>query len=147
MRKAIKPGHTRRQWEMKFFECGCKCLYCEIPLLLDSATKDHLIPVSRGGSDDISNIVPACFRCNTMKSKKTFDEFMRARPWFSKVAPNSTTISKPIQQASALLTVGRRVEKPKRPERVMSLAERDECPLRKLRDESEGGSWAWKNPA
>ena len=28
---------------------------------------DHVIPISRGGTDDISNLKTACFKCNRGK--------------------------------------------------------------------------------
>lgn len=36
---------------------------------------DHLIPSSRGGSNLVENKVPACHRCNQMKSNMTLEEF------------------------------------------------------------------------
>jgi 5-methylcytosine-specific restriction endonuclease McrA len=33
----------------------------------DMATIDHVIPISRGGTEHYTNLVYACFRCNTMK--------------------------------------------------------------------------------
>lgn len=45
------------------------CHYCardDAPL-----TVDHVIPVSRGGSDDISNLVAACRSCNSKKNRRT----------------------------------------------------------------------------
>ena len=50
-----------------------KCVYCgkEEPLV-----PDHAIPLARGGSNCIGNIVPTCERCNTAKHTLTYGEFM-----------------------------------------------------------------------
>ncbi len=51
------------------------CAYCgkkgEKGLYL---TKDHIIPLSRGGKDDWNNCTTACSRCNNRKNDKTPDE-------------------------------------------------------------------------
>lgn len=39
---------------------------------------DHMLPVSRGGTDVAANIVRACADCNIRKGSKTATEFMRA---------------------------------------------------------------------
>ncbi|MCI0709768.1 MAG: tetratricopeptide repeat protein [Chloroflexi bacterium] len=36
---------------------------------------DHLIPVSKGGTDDFANLVTSCFDCNRGKSDKIIQEF------------------------------------------------------------------------
>lgn len=36
---------------------------------------EHMIPRSRGGSDDLANLVPACTRCNRLKGTRTPHEF------------------------------------------------------------------------
>ena len=78
-------GHTQKQWEGKFFRCQACCWYCRVPLVLVAdgmtlgATKDHLVPISRGGSDAISNIVPACIDCNRLKGSLTEYEFQKQR--------------------------------------------------------------------
>jgi 5-methylcytosine-specific restriction endonuclease McrA len=50
---------------------GNRCLACgrdDVKL-----TADHIVPLARGGSDDISNIQPLCARCNSKKGTKTMD--------------------------------------------------------------------------
>lgn len=125
-----KRGHSQRQWMAKFFKCGMRCHYCFKPLSLlegegvELATKDHLTPTSRGGSDEIKNIVPACTTCNTRKGTMTEEEFQIG-------------IHKAISLCAALNA----------PYRKMSLAARDEPDIDILRKESESVSWAWRNPA
>ena len=42
----------------------------------ESRTQDRRIPLSRGGRDDIKNMVWACHSCNSRKRNRTFEEFM-----------------------------------------------------------------------
>ena len=39
-------------------------------------TIDHIMPLSRGGTNDIKNLQLACKRCNSMKSNMTMDDMM-----------------------------------------------------------------------
>ena len=55
------------------------CAYCGEAGPL---TREHKIPLSRGGSDYITNIVPACRRCNSLKYRKTAVEFLANRAAF-----------------------------------------------------------------
>jgi hypothetical protein len=52
---------------------GVTCAYCGAP----AWTMDHVIPRSRGGSDDASNLVPACKKCNSSKGARTPEEWRR----------------------------------------------------------------------
>lgn len=54
-------------------EQGWLCHWCGIPMadqsmLPHSATTDHLIPLSKGGSNRRENLVAACKQCNEMRA-------------------------------------------------------------------------------
>lgn len=44
----------------------------------DMATEDHVIPRSAGGSDDLANLLLACFPCNNDRGDMPIEAF-RAR--------------------------------------------------------------------
>jgi 5-methylcytosine-specific restriction endonuclease McrA len=44
-----------------------------------STTGDHVVPVSRGGSNDLSNLVGACFRCNMARGRDLGNDTKRRR--------------------------------------------------------------------
>jgi 5-methylcytosine-specific restriction endonuclease McrA len=60
-------------WKYEYY--GQRCYYCKKELSLNELTEDHRIPLSRGGADWISNIVPACLNCNSRKGNKTEFEY------------------------------------------------------------------------
>jgi len=50
------------------------CLFCGQEHPEEGLTRDHVIPLSRGGRDAWSNVVSACRRCNAHKGRRTPDE-------------------------------------------------------------------------
>ena len=48
------------------------CKYCGHSLSMVTATLDHVIPKSRGGSNTIENMVLACYCCNTKKGNSIY---------------------------------------------------------------------------
>lgn len=51
-----------------------QCQYCSRSYPRNKLTLDHVIPRTRGGSDDWRNCVAACFDCNNRKGNKTPEE-------------------------------------------------------------------------
>ncbi|MFT4767890.1 MAG: 5-methylcytosine-specific restriction endonuclease McrA [Glaciecola sp.] len=51
-----------------------RCLYCGRQHSRSELTRDHVMPVSRGGSDRWENVVAACKRCNWQKDNLTPEE-------------------------------------------------------------------------
>ena len=48
-----------------------RCVYCRKRATRSRATKDHVVPVSQGGSDDDGNMVDCCRDCNIAKGNRT----------------------------------------------------------------------------
>jgi 5-methylcytosine-specific restriction endonuclease McrA len=71
--------HTKAQWMEKLSRYPA-CPLCgrswdAIPARPDPRyktvwTKDHIIPLSKGGTDDIDNIQPLCYSCQFKKGSK-----------------------------------------------------------------------------
>ncbi|MGH8052543.1 MAG: HNH endonuclease [Stenotrophomonas sp.] len=47
------------------------CLYCGHQFSRPHLTRDHVMPISKGGQDTWENVVSACFHCNSRKSNRT----------------------------------------------------------------------------
>lgn len=52
-----------------------RCAYCLDTLDLCHMQVEHVTPLSRGGRNDIGNILPACGPCNAEKSDRTPSEW------------------------------------------------------------------------
>lgn len=61
-----------------------KCLFCESTNRIDI---DHAIPLSRGGSHGIGNLIPLCDNCNSTKYNKTIMEWRVYRIRIGKPVP------------------------------------------------------------
>jgi hypothetical protein len=75
VRRAREKGaigeHSEEEWLLVLEEFEGKCAYCGE----DADTRDHVIPLTKGGSDFIENIVPACRSCNSSKQNKYLAEW------------------------------------------------------------------------
>lgn len=58
---------------------GAACWACGKRLNHHTATRDHLLPQTRGGSNDITNVAPACPACNNEKGNRTPLEWLGDR--------------------------------------------------------------------
>jgi len=65
--------HTLGDWDelKKFYNYMCLCCKQQEPFV--KLTEDHVVPISAGGTNYISNIQPLCQRCNSLKWTKTID--------------------------------------------------------------------------
>ncbi len=66
--KRIIPPLTNREL---FLRDAFLCMYCGKKFNDTALTRDHIIPISKGGMDRWSNVVTACRSCNTRKGNRT----------------------------------------------------------------------------
>jgi len=67
---------------------GKKCVICGKHLPFKKMTLDHIIPKSKGGSNDVTNLRSTCFKCNCEKGDSISDDPPDDRP--SSIGPNFT---------------------------------------------------------
>ncbi|WP_292698184.1 HNH endonuclease [Microbacterium sp. 69-10] len=66
---------------------GRRCAYCGE--LTENPDPEHVVPLSRGGRNDMSNLVTACRACNTDKGDMTPAEWSADRAHRGKPALNT----------------------------------------------------------
>lgn len=73
--------HSLQGYEVKEYlleKWGRKCAYCD---KADSPLEvEHIIPLSRGGTDKINNLTLACHACNLAKGDRFIQRFLAKRP-------------------------------------------------------------------
>lgn len=77
-RRAQKFGtndehYTPQQWSNLKRKYSYTCLCCRRREPEIKLTADHIVPLSKGGSNSIKNIQPLCVSCNATKGQKTID--------------------------------------------------------------------------
>jgi 5-methylcytosine-specific restriction endonuclease McrA len=67
-RLGIKAELTVDQWLSAIEVFDSRCAYCLRKL--DVCETDHVVAISRGGTDNQDNVVPACGPCNVKKGTR-----------------------------------------------------------------------------
>lgn len=66
-RRGVPGKHTVAELRARYAEQEGRCFWCRESLPKEYH-RDHVVPVSKGGTNDIRNIVLACAPCNVRKS-------------------------------------------------------------------------------
>jgi 5-methylcytosine-specific restriction endonuclease McrA len=66
-------GYITKETIKLVFTLYPRCVYCGS---LENKTLEHVVPISKGGTNDFDNLATACSSCNSSKKGKTLLEFM-----------------------------------------------------------------------
>lgn len=76
------------------------CWYCQ---KRPGRTKDHIIPVGRGGAKRAENLVKACGRCNSLKHEFLLEEFLEVLQEKRKLGKYQEVIETMIERVKLLI--------------------------------------------
>ena len=71
---------TKEQWSYIKAEFNNRCAYCGEETSLE---QEHFVPISKGGTYTINNIIPACKSCNCSKHDKSFKDWYRQYKYYN----------------------------------------------------------------
>ena len=69
-RRAASGSYTVSEWQALLLYYDGKCLCCGTT---ENIQVDHVVPLSKGGTNTIDNLQPLCKACNRQKMTKTID--------------------------------------------------------------------------
>lgn len=68
---------TERERRTVYGRMGGHCAYCGRELPYKEMQVDHVVPLRKGGSDALDNMLPACRSCNHYKHSMDLEGFRR----------------------------------------------------------------------
>jgi 5-methylcytosine-specific restriction endonuclease McrA len=79
-RRVRLASNINQEGDLKQFiamslKADAKCAYCGEWLLVAGGSVDHMMPVSRGGTNTRENLCLCCLPCNKSKGNKTIQEW------------------------------------------------------------------------
>ena len=78
-----RPGHLnsyRRQAKVRLLMCErpwVECHYCGCRIDTSTATLDHIVPQSQGGTHSVANLLLACKPCNAKKGATPYQKYIK----------------------------------------------------------------------
>ncbi len=77
-RRAVKGHFTDEDLRQILERQKHRCVYCKVTLTRRTKSLDHILPVSKGGTNWPDNLQFTCRSCNCRKHNRTHEQFARA---------------------------------------------------------------------
>lgn len=74
---ARERKRQKRIKERVMIRDGMVCCYCNIPLTLETVTMEHIVPDSKHGTFNSTNLTVSCAECNNRRGDKPFFQFCK----------------------------------------------------------------------
>lgn len=83
---------TNAERKTVYGKLGGHCAYCGTAITLKTMQADHVVPLHKGGADEVGNMLPACRSCNHYKSTLTVEQFRECiERWLTVLERDSVT--------------------------------------------------------
>jgi 5-methylcytosine-specific restriction endonuclease McrA len=82
MRDSVAIQLSGKQVRARFAQFDHCCAYCGAGGELHI---EHVVPISKGGTHALGNVVPACESCNYSKTTHEVESWYRSQPFFSEL--------------------------------------------------------------
>ena len=79
LEKELPYHYSVEDWKETLTYFSHSCCYCGSK---ENLQQDHFIPAEKGGAYIKSNIVPACYSCNTSKKDRDFEVWYPKKPFY-----------------------------------------------------------------
>jgi hypothetical protein len=84
MRNSVAIQLSGKQINERFAEFDHRCAYCGAqPEKHDKLHIEHVLPISKGGTHALGNVLPACKSCNFSKRDHEAEQWYRQQPFFT----------------------------------------------------------------
>lgn len=83
-RRKENTNVTEEQIHEMWEELQGRCAYCGVSIFIDGnrdVTIEHIVPITRGGTDNPENLTLICHLCNCSKNNRLYEEWVKVRGW------------------------------------------------------------------